>query len=59
MFREGADGFAGGLSAGNYAAITDAPPATVTRDLTDLVGKGALRKTGERKSTRYWLALPF
>ena len=57
MFREGPEGFTGGLSAGNYAAITGAPPATVTRDLADLVRKGALKKTGERKSTRYWLAV--
>ena len=57
LFREGPDGFTGGLSAGNYAAITGAPPATVTRDLADLVDKGALRRTGERKSTRYWLAI--
>ena len=56
LFREGPEGFTGGLSAGNYAAITGAPPATATRDLADLVGKGALRRTGERKSTRYWLA---
>ncbi len=57
MFREGPQGFAGGLSAGNYAAITGAPPATATRDLADLVSKGALRRTGERKSTRYGLAI--
>lgn len=57
MFREGPEGFAGGLSAGNYAAITGSPPATATRDLADLVAKRALRKTGERKSTRYWLAI--
>lgn len=57
MFREGPQGFAGGLSAGNYAAMTGAPPATVTRDLADLVHQGALYRTGERKSTRYWLAI--
>jgi Fic family protein len=57
MLREGPQGFAGGLSAGNYAAITGAPSATATRDLADLVGKGALRRTGERKSTRYWLGI--
>ncbi|WP_028602666.1 Fic family protein [Ottowia thiooxydans] len=57
LFREGPDGFTGGLSAGNYAAITGAPPATTTRDLADLVNKGALRRSGERKSTRYWLAI--
>ncbi|MBI4902047.1 MAG: Fic family protein [Acidobacteria bacterium] len=58
MFREGPDGFQGGLSAGNYAAITGASAATATRDLADLVEKGALLRTGERRHTRYWLAIP-
>jgi Fic family protein len=57
LFLEGPQGFTGGLSAGNYAAITGAPPATATRDLADLVNKGALRRTGERKATRYWLTI--
>ena len=55
IFSEGIDGFQGGLSATNYAHITEAPPATVTRDLNDLVQKGALFKTGDKKSTRYHL----
>ncbi len=55
IFREGIEGFKGGLSAENYITITGAPRATVTRDLRDLVEKGALIRTGERKSTRYWL----
>ncbi len=33
MFREGTEGFAGGLSASNYIAITGASPASATRDL--------------------------
>jgi Fic family protein len=57
MFREGVDGFKGGLSAGNYMAITKAPPSTATRDLQDLVEKGALSRTGELRHTRYFLAL--
>ena len=57
LLREGPQGFAGGLSAGNYARITSAPPATVTRDLADLVNKGALRRTGERKGARYWVVI--
>ena len=57
MFEAGPDGFAGGMSAGKYAAITGAPPATVTRDLADLVAKGALIREGERKATRYRLNL--
>ena len=55
LFESGQEGFAGGLSAQNYIAITGAAEATATRDLRDLVAKGALRRTGERKSTRYWL----
>ena len=55
MFREGPGGFKGGLSAKNYIAITGAARATATRDLQDLVSKGALRRTGERKRSRYWL----
>ncbi len=55
MFREGLEGFKGGLSADNYISITDTSRATATRDLQDLVEKGALVRTGERKHTRYWL----
>lgn len=55
MFQEGPDGFKGGLSAENYLAISPTSRATATRDLTDLVDKGALRRTGELRHTRYWL----
>jgi len=55
VFREGPDGFEGGLSAENYISITQASRTTATRDLTDLVSKGALTRTGERKGTRYHL----
>ena len=57
IFREGPDGFKGGLSAGNYSTITGASPATTTRDLSDLTEKGALVRTGERKHARYALNL--
>ncbi len=57
MFREGPEGFRGGLSAGNYSTITGASPATTTRDLVDLVQKGALLRTGERRHARYRLNL--
>jgi Fic family protein len=57
MFREGPDGFKGVLSAGNYGTITGASPATTTRDLADLVEKGVLVRTGERKHARYALNL--
>jgi Fic family protein len=57
MLREGPEGFEGCLSAGNYATITGASPATTTRDLADLVEQGALLRTGERKHARYTLNL--
>ncbi|HMK78815.1 MAG TPA: Fic family protein [Xanthobacteraceae bacterium] len=58
VFRAGIDGFTGGLSAENYISITRASRATVTRDLQDLVEKGALRRTGVLRHTRYHLNLP-
>lgn len=58
MFREGPDGFKGGLSAGKYSAITGASPATATRDLVDLTAKGALVRAGERRHARYHLGVP-
>jgi Fic family protein len=58
MFREGLEGFKGGLSAGNYERITGASPATTTRDLADMVAKGALTRSGERRHARYALTIP-
>jgi Fic family protein len=58
MFKEGPDGFTGGLSAGKYATITGASPATATRDLVDLVEKGALGRIGELRHARYQLSMP-
>ncbi len=55
IFREGVEGFKGGLSAENYISITGAARATATRDLRDLVDKGVLTRTGALKSTRYHL----
>ena len=57
MMREGPSGFEGGLSAANYRSITGATTATTTRDLADLVDKGALVRTGERRHARYQLAV--
>lgn len=57
MFKEGIDGFKGGLSAENYISIAKTSRATATRDLQDLVEKGALTKTGELRHTRYHLSL--
>jgi len=57
MFREGPEGFKGGLSAEKYISIAKTSRATATRDLQDLVEMGALIKTGERKYTRYSLCI--
>jgi Fic family protein len=58
LFAEGPNGFVGGLNAEKYVTITKTSRATATRDLADLVQKGALRKTGELRHTRYWLNIP-
>ena len=58
MLREGPGGFVGGLSAGKYITIAKTSPATATRDLADLVDKGALARTGERRHARYQLPIP-
>jgi Fic family protein len=57
MLREGPTGFTGGLSAGNYVSITRASPATATRDLMDMVAKGALVRVGELRHARYHIAI--
>lgn len=55
MFKEGPNGFEGGLSAGNYLSITKTSRATATRDLQHLVSIGALHKQGQGRHTRYFL----
>jgi Fic family protein len=57
MFAEGPKGFTGGLSAHNYMKITRASRSTATRDLADLVQKGALKKTGQLRHARYYLTI--
>jgi Fic family protein len=57
IFREGPEGFKGGLSAENYISITGTSRATATRDLQALVDAKALSRTGQRRHTRYWLNL--
>lgn len=58
LFQEEPDGLQGGLSAGNYQRITGTAASSATRDLADLVAKGALRRSGSRRHTRYWLDVP-
>lgn len=57
LFKEGHNGFKGGLSALNYIRIAKTSASTATRDLKDLANKNILIKTGELKSTRYHLNL--
>ena len=57
MFKQGLEGFKGGLSAENYVSITQTSRATATRDLQKLMELAALTRTGTLKSTRYWLNL--
>ena len=57
MFKEGLNGFKGGLSAENYIRIAKTSRATATRDLSEMVEIGALRKTGKLRHTRYYLAI--
>ena len=58
MFREGPEGFEGGMSAKKYSTIAETAPATTTRDLAGLVEVGALIRSGELKHTRYALNIP-
>ena len=55
LFQEGLAGFKGGLSAENYIRIAKTSRATTTRDLTEMVELGALRKQGKLRHTRYYL----
>ena len=55
VYREGIDGFKGGLSAENYISIAQTSRATATRDLQTLITLGALKRTGALRHTRYHL----
>lgn len=58
LLDAGDGGFLGGLTADKYAKITGASKATATRDLTDLLQKGALVITGQGKATKYYVNVP-
>jgi Fic family protein len=58
LLDAGPGGFVGGLSAGKYQNLTSTSRQTASRDLADLVEKGVLHVTGQRKSTRYHVAVP-
>ena len=52
--QEGAEGFEHGINAEKYKSLTKVSKATATRDLTDLLDKGCLRKLpAGGRSTRY------
>jgi len=53
MLEEGTKGFAGGVSAKKYMAITGSSKATATRDLKDLANQGIFVLSGGGRSTRY------
>ena len=57
VFREGVDGFEGGLSSHNHTRIAGCSAATATRDLAKLVELGAMVRRGELKNARYFLKL--
>ncbi len=56
MTREGAKGFAGGMSASKYQKIAHTSKATATRDLTEMVKLGVLVRSGEGSGVRYAIA---
>ncbi len=56
MAREGARGFAGGMTAAKYQKIASTSKATATRDLAAMVALGLLKRTGQGASVRYQIA---
>ncbi len=57
MFKAGPGGFEGGMTARKYINLTGASRATATRDLGDMVDKGALKAEGRGRSVSYVLVL--
>ena len=56
VFAEGRNGFEGGITTKKYEAITKCPNRTASRDLSDLVAKGAIIPLpGAGRTTRYEL----
>jgi Fic family protein len=56
VFAEGRKGFEGGITTKKYEAITKCPNRTASRDLSDLVAKGAIIPLpGGGRTTRYEL----
>ena len=53
MLKEGPAGFAGGMTARKYMAITKTTKPTATRDLQDLVDKEVFVPVGEGRGRHY------
>jgi len=53
MLAEGPAGFAGGMNARTYVALTKVSKATATRDLQDMARRGVLVPLGGGRSTHY------
>jgi Fic family protein len=58
LLDAGPDGFVGGMSTKKYEGLTGASRATSSRDLIELEAMGMLRRAGDGRSTRYYLAIP-
>lgn len=58
LLDAGDGGFLGGLTAEKHCKITGASKATATRDLIDLLQKGALISRGVGKATKYYINVP-
>ena len=55
LLDAGDNGFLGGMTAEKHSKITGASKATATRDLTELLAKGALISHGVGKATKYYV----
>ena len=58
LLDAGAGGFLGGLTAEKHVKITGVSKATATRDLTDLVQKGALIVFDQGRASKYFINIP-
>jgi Fic family protein len=57
LLDAGPGGFEGGMSTKKYEATTGASRATSSRDLIELEAMGMLQRSGDGRSTRYYLAI--
>lgn len=58
LLDSGDGGFLGGLTAEKYCKIAGVSRATATRDLSDMLLKGALISRGVGKATKYFVNVP-